>query len=216
MNPNMDSARENAAVTEEHLPFIVGIGGTLRPDSTSERALRLALRAAAKHGATTEVITARELDLPMYDPDREECVEAAEHLIDLVRRADGLIISSPAYHGGPSGLLKNAIDYLQALATDPDPYLHNKAVGCIAAASGWQAGITTLAAIRSVVHALRGWPTPLGVTINSATGPFGPDGNVLDAKVGDQLEIMGSQVFIFASRQRSYLQARQSFSDLRL
>lgn len=207
MDAGLDSAGRST-----YSPFILGIGGTLRPDSTSERALRLALHAAAKRGAITKIIVARELDLPMYDPDRKECIESVEYLIDMVRRADGLIISSPAYHGGPSGLLKNALDYLQALAVDPNPYLHDKAVGCIVAASGWQAGITTLAAIRSIVHALRGWPTPLGVAINSATHPFGPDGNLLDSKVGDQLETMGSQVFLFATRQRCSMQDPKSCS----
>ncbi|WP_329454810.1 NADPH-dependent FMN reductase [Streptomyces sp. NBC_01497] len=49
-------------------PTVLGIGGTLRPGSTSEQALHVALRAARDHGARTEVITATELELPMYDP----------------------------------------------------------------------------------------------------------------------------------------------------
>jgi FMN reductase len=183
-------------------PMILGLGGTLRPDSTSERALRLALFSAAERGAVTEIISAGELNLPMYDPDRAEPVPAADRLIDAVRRADGLIVSTPAYHGGISGLLKNALDYLQALASAPEPYLHNRAVGCIVAASGWQAGATTLTSIRSIVHALRGWPTPLGVAINSAIKPFGPDGTIVDANVGNQLDILGAQVVAFARAQR--------------
>ncbi len=179
-------------------PIVLGIGGTLRPGSSSEQALRLALRAAADHGAATEIITADALDFTAYDPATADSVVAAQALIQAARRADCVIISSPGYHGGISGLLKNALDYLQGLADDPRPYLQHKAVGCIVAAAGWQAGATTLSSLRATVHALRGWPTPLGVVVNSMTKPFGPDGEIVDAKVGEQLAILGAEVVAFA------------------
>ncbi|MGC1304405.1 MAG: FMN reductase, partial [Caulobacteraceae bacterium] len=86
---------------------------------------------------------------------------------------------------------------------DPQPYLHHKAVGCIVSAAGWQAGATTLSSLRSTVHALRGWPTPLGVLVNSANRPFGPDGEALDHKLGEQLAILGTEVTAFARAQVS-------------
>ena len=36
-------------------------------------------------------------------------------------------------------------------------------VACVATASGWQAAASTLRSPRDTVHALRGWPTPLGL-----------------------------------------------------
>jgi FMN reductase len=60
---------------------------------------------------------------------------------------------------------------------------------------GWQATTTTLMTMRSTVHALRGWPTPLGVTINSApTGAVDPVEAALP-----QLAILVDQVIGFAS-----------------
>jgi FMN reductase len=206
----------NGAVAAAGAPTILGIGGTLRPNSTSERALRVALDVAATRGAHIEIITARELNLPMYDPDCAVLAEGAGHLIESVRRADGLIVSTPAYHGGASGLLKNAFDYLEALAAAPNPYLHNKAVGCIVAASGWQGGSATLTSLRSIIHALRGWPTPLGVAINSTTMPFGVDGRVADPKLGGQLEALGSQVVAFSSAQREVAEEVRQASVPRL
>lgn len=179
---------------------VLGMGGTLRPGSSSEQALRIALSAAAQRGAVTELLTARDLHFPMYDPGTGP-VAAAQWFIDAVRRADGLIIATPGYHGGTSGLLKNALDYLQELAGDPAPYLDGKAVGCLVTASGWQAGGTTLTSLRATVHSLRGWPTPLGVVINSSDRPFGPDGTVADAKVAGQLTTLGDQVWSFARAQ---------------
>ena len=171
---------------------ILGIGGALRAGSTSEQVLRYAIDVAAELGAETEVIAATELDLPMYSPGGRQ-PERALRLLDAVRRADGLIVSSPGYHGGISGLLKNALDYLEELAADPRPYLHGKAVGCIVASAGWQAGATSLTSLRSTVHALRGWPTPLGAVVNSSTKPFEP-------KTWDQLGTVGRQVVEFAAQ----------------
>jgi FMN reductase len=192
------SSNESADFKERFRPTVLGIGGTLRPGSSSEKALRLALRAAETCGADTRMITARELNFPAYDPELSATDEIPAPLINAVRRADCLIVASPGYHGGMSGLLKNALDYLQALASDPSPYLHNKAVGCIVTAAGWQAGVTTLLSMRSTVHSLRGWPTPLGVVINSITQPFSPEGEVLEKNVGDQLNILAKQVVTFA------------------
>jgi FMN reductase len=176
---------------------ILGIGGTTRPGSTSERALCVALNYARARGAAVDLLTARELDLPMYDPGRAQSA-AAVRLIAAARAADGIIVATPGYHGGMSGLLKNALDHLQELADDPQPYLHDRAVGIVVAASGWQAAASTLGAARSTVHALRGWPTPLGVLVNSAAQPFAADGTVADESLDRRLAALADQVVDFA------------------
>ena len=182
-------------------PLILGLGGTLRSGSSSELALRHALAAVEQIGARTQLITAVELDLPMYNPDRPMSASAGR-LIDATRRADGLIVATPGYHGGTSGLLKNALDYLQELADDPSPYLDGKAVGCIVTSAGWQAGTMTLAALRSIVHALRGWPTPLGVVVNSLQPVSDSSGRIVDDRIVGQLEVLSDQVVSFARSQR--------------
>ncbi|SLI18383.1 putative flavoprotein [Mycobacteroides abscessus subsp. abscessus] len=140
----------------------------MRPASSTETALRLALDAAQANGARTAVFGGGALArLPMYDPDRPPGDEARQ-LIEALRRADGVIIASPGYHGSVSGLVKNALDYVEELRDDGKPYLSGRAVGCVSTAYGWQAAVTTLQTLRSIVHALRGWPTPLGAAINSA------------------------------------------------
>jgi FMN reductase len=178
-------------------PLVVGIGGTLRQGSTSEKALRFALEAAASAGARTEMFSGRLLDVPIYDPDQTSRSQAVRRLVDAMRAADGLILSTPAYHGGPSGLIKNVLDYAEDTAADFRPYLDGRAVGIIVAASGTQALGTTLTAMRSVVHALRGWPTPLGVAMNSLDMPF--SGNQCqDEAVAEQLRMIAQQVVLFA------------------
>ena len=142
------------------------------------------------------------LRLPVYEADPSARIDVARELVRSVAAADGLIIASPGYHGGISGLVKNALDYVEDLRTDSRPYLDGRAVGCISTAAGWQAAGSTLQALRAVVHALRGWPTPLGVAINSELPVWSADGTPADHGLVNQLEIVTGQVVEFARRWR--------------
>ncbi len=178
-------------------PLIVGIGGTMRPGSATEQAVRAALSAAEQAGARTHLLGATALQLPLYLPGETRRTTAARQLVNAIRIADGIVIGSPAYHGGISGLVKNALDYLEDLREAPRPYLHGRAVGCLVTARGSQAA-TTLTSLRAVVHALQGWPTPLGVAVNTENVTFAPDGTSTDAHISSQLSLMGEQVVEFA------------------
>lgn len=178
--------------------LIVGIGGTTRTGSSTEKALRASLAAAKAAGAETLLLGADDLDLPMYAPERPARTTKAQRLIAALRESDGVIVASPGYHGTLSGLVKNALDYIEDMSGDDPPYLDGRAVGTIACAHGWPATIHTLAALRSVAHALRGWPTPMGAGINTAGPVFGADGAVVDDKSHFQLQVVGTQVVDFA------------------
>ena len=116
-----------------------------------------------------------------------------------VRAADGIVIASPGYHGSISGVIKNALDSLEVLREDARPYLTDRAVGCIITADGWQAAGTTLTTLRSIIHALRGWPTPFGAALNATSGLFDAEGACIEAKDAWQLATVGEQVLDFAN-----------------
>jgi FMN reductase len=179
-------------------PFIVGLGGALRPNSSTEKALRLVLAEAERLGATTHVITGEALNLPLYAPDLPHRSEAAQAMVQALARADGIIIGSPGYHGSISGVVKNALDYAEDLRADPRPYFSQRAVGCIATAGGWPGAVNTLGALRDIVHALRGWPTPLGAAINTADGIFDAAGNCTNARTAAMLATIAQEVLHFA------------------
>ena len=177
---------------------IVGIGGTTAPASSPEQALQIALRAAAAAGAEVTLFDGAYLSqLPHYAYGATEGCEEAGRLVAAVRAAHGLVIASPGYHGSISGLVKNAIDYVEETARDMRVYLDGLPVGLIVTAYGWQATGSTLATMRSIVHALRGWPTPLGAAIRSTSGMF-RDGACSDPSATAQLELVGRQVVEFA------------------
>ncbi|MGH3896640.1 MAG: NADPH-dependent FMN reductase [Pseudonocardiaceae bacterium] len=182
---------------------VVGIGGSMRADSQSERALNVVLESARLAGAETVAITGVDLVLPFYDPAVVERSEVAHRLVAALRAADGVVLVSPGYHGTVSGLVKNALDYVEDLRAEPRPYLDGRAVGCVAMALGWQAAVTTLTALRSIVHALRGWPTPLGAALNSAEVSFDDHGVPSDPAVDHTLRTIGEQVVQFALDHRA-------------
>ncbi|HEY3629936.1 MAG TPA: NADPH-dependent FMN reductase [Jatrophihabitantaceae bacterium] len=181
-------------------PLIVGIGGSTRATSLTDELLRAALAATEARGARTVAFGGRFLaELPIYAADDGLAGGDADELARAVAAADGVIIATPGYHGGMSGLVKNALDHLEALRDDERPYLSGRPVGTIVTAAGWQACGTTLVSLRSTVHALRGWPTPYGATINTAEPVFDEGGNPLE-QVGTALQLVADQVVDFATR----------------
>ncbi|MDF7774842.1 NAD(P)H-dependent oxidoreductase [Sphingomonas sp. AOB5] len=179
--------------------LIVGVGGTQREGSSTELALRAVLDATQRAGAEVQLFAGQWLELPLYYPGRTERCDRAIALVDALRRADGIVIGSPGYHGGISGLVKNALDYAEDLSGDPRPYFEGRAVGCIATGGGFQGAHATLTGLRSVAHALRGWPTPLGIAINTREPAFNPDRSCIDPALTAQLEMMAAQLIEFAA-----------------
>ena len=172
---------------------IVGLGGSVDPASQSERALLGVLRRAEERGAEVQAFLGTAIDFPPYHTGAGLPV-GAEPFLEAIRAADAVVISSPGYHGTVSGLVKNALDYLEELRLDRRPYLDGRRVGLIAVARGWQAAVGTLTTLRQVVHALRGWPTPLGMPVNSAMTVFDEDGGTDDPSVAPAMTILVDQL----------------------
>jgi FMN reductase len=175
-------------------PHIVALGGTLRPESATGRLLAKALGIATARGARTTLLTGEDIAFPHYEPGNAEGNVAIGRYLDALRTADAVIVGSPGYHGTLSGLVKTALDYVEQLRGDERVYLDGLPVGLIATAAGWQAAVSTLQALRTITHSLRGWPTPMGVAVNTAE-----PGDAV-AKCDAQLEVMVGQIFDFLRR----------------
>jgi FMN reductase len=175
---------------------VVGVGGTLREGSASLGALRRSLAAAGEAGAETELLDLRELDLPMYEPGRAlgEYGPGVGRLVDELRGADAVLISTAAYHGTLAGVTKNALDFAQFLSGGDHPYFDGKVVGLISTAGGEQAGANATGAMVDVVHALRGVVAPLMVSISKAWQRADGSGNVTDELYGRRLDSLGELV----------------------
>jgi FMN reductase len=167
--------------------------------AASERALRMAADAATDAGALVTFVAGRDLMLPIYDTESAERDPGTRAFVEAVRAADGLLLSSPGYHGAMSGMIKNALDYVEDLRNDERPYLDGRAIGLIAVAHGWQTAVGTLNQLRQVAHSLRAWPAPLGVAINDSVGAIGDGPDTTDPSALRQLQTVGRQVVQFAA-----------------
>ena len=124
---------------------IVGLCGSLRKNSLNRKLLNEAVRL---YGACD--YTELSLDLPLYDGDLEQDgrPESVETLAAKVKSADGVIIVSPEYNKGLSGVLKNALDWISRV---PGGVWKDKPVAVMTAAAGRTGGETAQYMLRSCI-----------------------------------------------------------------
>ena len=67
-------------------------------------------------------------------------------------------------------------------------------MGCIATAQGWQGAVNSLVALRQIVHALRGWPTPFGLALNVEDGL-----DITDPPILASIDLIAGQILDFTS-----------------
>ena len=116
-------------------PNLVGISGSLRKDATNTKLLREAARLFGNCDYTQ-----LDIRLPLYDGDDEAAtgVPAAVQLVaDQIAAADAILISTPEYNSGPSGVLKNALDWVSRVEGNP---WNDKPVAIMSAAAGRSGG----------------------------------------------------------------------------
>ena len=116
-------------------PTLLGISGSLRADASNRKLLR---EAARLFGPCTYVEA--DLHLPLYDGDDEAAngiPESVAALSQAILEADAILVSTPEYNKGPSGALKNALDWV---SRTPDRPWTNKPVAVMSAAAGRAGG----------------------------------------------------------------------------
>ncbi|WP_424944501.1 NADPH-dependent FMN reductase [Aliiroseovarius crassostreae] len=114
---------------------LLGLSGALRKGSTN----RMLLRNAARVFGECEFIEA-DLNLPLYDGDLEEAEgipAPVMTLVNQIKAADAVIISTPEYNKMLTGVLKNALDWVSRVR--PQPW-EGKPVALMSAAAGRAGG----------------------------------------------------------------------------
>ncbi|PSP44424.1 FMN reductase [Halobacteriales archaeon QH_6_64_20] len=168
---------------------VVGVVGSLRDDSYARRALSRALNAAEESGATTDLLDLREYDLSVFDPDREDPVDATR-LTEAIEAGDAVVLATPVYHGSYSSPLKLALDYCGF-----DEF-EDTTVGLLAVAGGGFP-VTALEHLRSVCRALNAWVLPHQAAIPRARNAF-ENGALVDEDIADRVDTLGERAVEFA------------------
>jgi FMN reductase len=151
---------------------IVGIAGSLRSDSYSVQALKLAADRVKALGAEVEILDLRQMNLPFCNsgddyPDYPD----VEKLRNAVKEADGLILVTPEYHGSVSGVLKNALDLMSF------EHLSGKVAGGISILGG-QSNNNALNDLRTILRWVHAFVIPDQIAIGQAWQAFDKEGKL--------------------------------------
>jgi FMN reductase len=172
---------------------VVGICGSLRRGSHTRQALTIALEGAQEVGAQTRLIDLRDYRLVFCgDDDEGDHLEGVLRLRDEVARAQGIILGTPEYHGGFSGVLKNALDLIS-----PEE-IRGKVLGLVGVSGGTLGATNALSGLRTVGRALHAWVLPQQVSIPEAHKAFSEDGSLNDPRLEGRLQDIGRRVARFA------------------
>ncbi|MCC6007351.1 MAG: NAD(P)H-dependent oxidoreductase [Rhodobacteraceae bacterium] len=129
---------------------LLGVCGALRAESTNRKLLAEAVRLyGPAHYEEAD------LRLPLYDGDDEAAYglpEGAARLREAIAAADAVIISTPEYNKGPSGVLKNALDW--ASRGKPNVWL-DKPVAVMSVAAGRAGGERAQSMLRQMMVPFR-------------------------------------------------------------
>jgi chromate reductase len=154
---------------------IVGLSGSLRKDSINTKLLY----AASRHLGDCDFTNAN-LRLPLYDGDMETesgVPQDVRDLADDIATADAVLISTPEYNKGPSGVLKNALDWVSRVETNP---WDRKPVAVMSAAAGRAGGERAQMVLRGFLVSFR--PRVLQgpeVHLSGGDEQFGEDGSLV-------------------------------------
>lgn len=178
---------------------VLSLNGSLRSPSNTQRALDVALAAAAAAGADAQALHLGALQLPWCDgrPDESTYGGDAPALRAAILGADALLVGSPEYHGSFSGALKNALDLVGPTE------LRGKLVGLVATARGDAGAMNTLNHLRHVFRWVEAWVLPAQVSIPRAGEAFAADGAIVRPGLEDELARLGREIVRFGGLLRA-------------
>jgi FMN reductase len=184
----------SAKQSQNRIVRIAGLGGSLRQGSFTRMAVAVALEGAAEAGAETQLIDLREYQLTMCDGKEDESRYPQDvfRLREEVRKAHGIVLGTPEYHGGYSGVLKNALDLMGF------EEFEGKMLGLVGVSGGRMGAFGAMHSLRDVGRALHAWVIPEQASVPQVWQAFDDQGRCTDAETEKRLKEVGRQVARFA------------------
>jgi FMN reductase len=173
---------------------IVGISGSLRPGSYTTLAVALALKGAEELKCETKLIDLRDYQLTFCDgkDDESQFPKDIFRLREEVKEAEGIILGTPEYHGGYSGVLKNTLDLMGF------EEFEGKMLGLVGVSGGAMGAFGAMNSLREVGRALHAWVIPEQASIPQAWQEFDDSGNLKNPELDKRVREVGRQVARFA------------------
>ncbi len=169
---------------------ILAFSGSLRKGSFNRRLLRYAILGAREAGGEVEELGPEHLLLPLYNGDLERngsFPDPVEAWRAKIRQCEGLLIASPEYNHGISGVLKNAIDW----GSRPPNVFRGKVAASFGATPGAQGTARSQMNLRICLSALHVWVVPSTVLIANANDAFDQNGDLKGTRHVEALTALG-------------------------
>ena len=180
---------------------ITGVCGTMSADSTTGKALAIALSGAAEYNVETALLELRDFNLVFcgsvpeddYPPD-------VFKLRQVLKDSQGIILATPEYHGSLTGVLKNMLDLMSI------EDFETKIIGLVGVAGGHMGAINSLNTMKTICRNLHCWVLPQEVSIANSGQAFNDDGSAKDPAIEERLLNVGRQLVKFVSLQQKVQQ----------
>lgn len=133
-------------ITSPDLKVLI-FAASLRSESLNKKLAGLAARVADRYGATVDVASMRDFDVPLYNGDLESAdgiPAGAEELRDRLLDNDAFIIASPEYNGSMPGTLKNLLDWTSRFRPQPFDGRHGLLLSASPSMAGGNRGLWAL------------------------------------------------------------------------
>src|SRR6266446_5673969 len=159
---------------------LLGLSGSLRRASNSTAVLR-GIQDALGPRAALEIFPLHGLPLYNEDDDAEHAPEPVRALRSAIEASDGVIIISPEYNHGMSGVLKNALDW----ASRPHglSVLRNKPVLTMTASPAFTGGVRAQQRMNETLAAIQAWPVLRPQIVIGSVHEKVRDGRLVDEAV---------------------------------
>jgi chromate reductase len=161
---------------------VLVFGASLRKGSWNKKVAAQAARAARDLGHEADHADFRDFEMPVYDGDLEDASgtpPGAMKLVQRIRNADALIISTPEYNGSIPGAFKNAIDWVSR--EEPMPWA-GKPILLLAASPGALGGVRSLWHSRQPLEVCGAYVYPEVLGVSRAAQAFNDDGSFVEPK----------------------------------
>ena len=176
----------------------VAFCGSLRKASFNRMALNAFIERLPA-GTSAQII---EIDWPLYNADIQaqgfpDKVQAAQK---AMLEADGLVLVTPEYNYGPSGVLKNAIDWLSRMT--PQPFAA-KPIAMFGASGGVLGTARAQYQLRQIMVFLDGRPVNKPEVMIGAAQTRFADGKLTDEATGKLLGELGASLVLAVRHARA-------------
>ena len=150
------------------------ICGSLRTGSINAKLRDALIHHYREAGFETEIIDLADYPLPIYCGDLDQ-PDTLAPLMDRMLACDGIVCVTPEYNGGLPALMKNTIDWISTVSTDP---ISKPAYGVAACTPGPLSGVVCLRDFALLLMRLGARVCPSFVGIGNAGQSFDAEGRI--------------------------------------